>query len=116
MRRILIDLKKNGCDMEKALERFFQDEELYIQCYIKLIESEEFELVQNRIAAGEKDAALKSTHSLKGTLANLELLPLRKVVLEIEDSIKKDSWQEAADKSLELLKMRSFYQNILQES
>lgn len=116
MREILSNLKEEGCNIEKALERFFYDEELYIQCYGKLFESEEFALLQKRIAAKEKEASLKSTHSLKGVLANLELTPMRSVVLEMETAIKTDSWQEAAIQCEDLIKMKTFYRNILQES
>ena len=116
MRIVLNRLKEKGCNIEKALERFFFDEELYMQCYSKLMESGEFVLVQKSIVAKEKDASLKATHTLKGVLANLELTPMREVVLEMEALIKIESWQEANRKCMELMEMKSVYRNILQES
>ena len=116
MKVFLNDLQDQGCHIEKALERFFYDEELYVQCYSKLMGSEEFELLQKKVKSQEKEDGLKVTHSLKGVLANLELTPMRELVLEIETSIKNDFWQEANLKCRELMKMKSLYKNILQES
>ena len=109
-------LKEQGCNIEKALERFFYDKELYIQCYSKLIKSEDFLQLQESVKKENKETSLKLTHALKGVLANLELVSMHSVVLEIESDIKKDSWQEGYLKCMELAKIKAFYSNILQES
>ncbi len=114
MKKLLTDLKEQGCNVEKALERFCYDEELYEQCYVKLMSNEEFGRLSKQITEKNKEEALKITHSLKGMLANMELLSLRTAVLKVEEQVKSEEWQEGMLRYAELMNLKSEYDNILQ--
>lgn len=101
---MLKELEELGCDIDGIQSRFMGDHELYEECFQDLVKSNQIEQLGELLASGDTQEAFVLTHSLKGTLGTLELTPLVKIVININESLRRDSMkgvQEEHDKLLE---------------
>ena len=81
-------LKGLGCDVEKALERFLDDGDLYLTCLQAFAEDEGFEKLGEAIKADNHDEIFQQAHTLKGVSANLELATVYQPVAQIVADIR----------------------------
>lgn len=83
MNKVLILFEEEGCNIEKALKRFMNDEELYMICLRKVLWDQNFEKLGRAISEGDYTGGFESAHALKGELANMELEILLKFIREL---------------------------------
>lgn len=70
----LIDrLRAAGADMDGAMDRMLQDEELYASCFTMFMSDPAFDELTAALDAKDYERAFDAAHSLKGVSANLGL-------------------------------------------
>ena len=115
-KEILIALEEWNCDIKGALERFIEDEELYVTCLTMLTEDHNFEKLG--IALKEKDAAaaFDYAHTLKGVFANLGLIPMLSSVTTIVEPLRAGMAEHLEESYQELLKEKEKLKGILEKN
>ena len=77
-----------GCDVRGALERFLEDEELYMTCLEMVVVDNAYEKLRNALTEGQMTEAFDYAHTLKGVLLNLGLTPMICIVEEIVEPLR----------------------------
>ncbi len=75
-----------GVNIDETLERFVNNEELYVRCLHKLTNDKNFGLLKEALDENDATKAFEAAHALKGVTANLGLTPLfeeLKVITEV---------------------------------
>lgn len=88
---LLLQLREWGCDIDGAMTRFLNDEELYVECLHTLLEDESFFKLEESLNQHEIDQAFHWAHTLKGVLANMGLTPIYDVVTQIVEILRAGS-------------------------
>lgn len=91
MEMIFDALEKWGCDVEGALERFLDDEELYMTCLQTVITDSNFEKLGEALEERQVPEAFDYAHTLKGVFANLGLTPMFQIVELIVEPLRTGS-------------------------
>ena len=99
-------LKEYGINVEEGLARCLNKEDFYLRLMNKAILDDSFINLKKEIEEKNYDNAFKTSHSLKGVLANLAITPLYEIIYNLTEllRVKKDiDYKEYID---ELLKKR----------
>ncbi len=75
-----------GVNLEETLERFVDNEALYLKCLNKLLEDKNYGNMLKGIEDNDAEAAFDAAHALKGVSANLGLNKLyseMKIITEV---------------------------------
>ena len=80
MNELCQKLETWGCDITGSMKRFLNDEEFYESCLKTLLEDDSFDLLGKAISEGNAPVAFEYVHSLKGSTANMGLIPVYKVI------------------------------------
>ena len=95
---IFRELKNWGCDVDGAMERFLEDEELYVSCLQMVVSDANFEKIGTTLKEKEIEQAFDASHTLKGVFANLGLTPMLLLAERIVEPLRKGSeenlWEE----------------------
>lgn len=81
--KVIDELTAYGCDTQTALERFINSEDLYVKFLGKFLSDPSFSEIKPAIDGGDNEAALKSTHTLKGVAGNLGLTKLYDIAADM---------------------------------
>ncbi len=82
------NLKKTGADVESGIARCAGNEEFYLKIAGMVINSAEYDVLAERIAAKDLEGAFSSAHSLKGIVANASLDDLLAPVSEMTELLR----------------------------
>lgn len=74
--KILEQLTALGADVRGAMERFLDDEEMYVVCLHMFAEDKNFDRLGKALAEGDAKAGFEAAHTIKGVAANLGLTPI----------------------------------------
>ncbi len=85
---LLEELKKWGCDIDGALERFVGDEELYTTCLYTVIEDKAFAGLGESLRTNHIKEAFDYAHTLKGVLANMGLTPMYDITVRLVEPLR----------------------------
>lgn len=88
MKKILLDLKKNGCDVDGALSRMVDDEDLYLECLDEFIKDENMTNISKLIKTDDYESIFNYAHTLKGVSANLGLTQLYEKTCVLVEKLK----------------------------
>lgn len=88
MGKLFDELEQWGCDIEGAMERFLEDEELYVICLETVITDEAFKHLGEALREKRTQDAFDCAHTLKGVFANLGLTPMYRIVEEIVEPLR----------------------------
>lgn len=69
-------LSQSGIEVEQALERFMNNEGLYVRFLNKFLQDKNFDGMIASANSGDYDGMLTYAHTLKGVAGNLGLTPL----------------------------------------
>lgn len=83
MNNIIRKLKSWGCDVDGALERFLNNEGMYISFLPMIIREPAFSALGTAIQSGNVTETFEQAHLLKGVLANMGITPLYDIVVKI---------------------------------
>ena len=73
-------LREFGADTKDGLMRCMNNETLYLRLVGMAIGDSNFDALSAAVAAGDKQAAFKAAHAIKGVVGNLSLTPLFELV------------------------------------
>lgn len=71
--KTLQELAQAGIDVEDAMERFMDNEEMFRMFLRKLLEDSTYRDMLDAIAIKDVEQAFEAAHHLKGTVANLSI-------------------------------------------
>lgn len=77
-----------GADVNQALARFLNDEELYKECLQMFKADDNFQQLGSSITDENYEQAFENAHTLKGVAGNLALTPLYTAISEIVESLR----------------------------
>lgn len=83
MNQLFEVLERYGVNIQLTMERFVDDEDLYLTCLGMLIPDKNWEKLANALKVSDYNTAFEAAHTLKGIVGNLGLEPLYKRVCEI---------------------------------
>ncbi|HJB92275.1 MAG TPA: hypothetical protein H9763_12540 [Candidatus Eisenbergiella merdigallinarum] len=89
-------LKAAGIDADGALERLMGSEALMARLFRKFLEDGTFAALLESVNAGEKEEALKASHTLKGMCGNLSMDRLYRLFTAQVDLMRSEDWDGAA--------------------
>ncbi|MEG2298749.1 MAG: Hpt domain-containing protein [Anaerovoracaceae bacterium] len=69
-------LRKFGCDVDGALNRMLDDEELFLDCVCQVLSDPAFDILETQVKEGNAPKAFEAAHSLKGIAGNTGITPL----------------------------------------
>lgn len=109
MEERLLKLRKLGCDVDGAMNRFLGDKEFYFECFDELMIDPGFEELKKALDRHDIAAAFENAHTLKGVLSNLGLLSLSGQMGQIVDTLRSGSEEGLITKYQELeVQMKGF--------
>lgn len=73
---IKAELSEIGINLEDAMKRFLNNEELLEKFLKKFLQDANYHSLLSAVEAGDCEAAFRAGHSLKGVAGNLSLQPL----------------------------------------
>lgn len=94
---MLMKLKTSGVDVDGAMERFMQKEDLYIRFLKKFNEDKNFGGLRDCIEIRKFNEAFQYGHTLKGVTGNLGLTPLYEKVAKLVDTLRNSEEKEYSD-------------------
>ena len=77
-----LKLESVGINVDEALERFSEVEELYVRFLKKFIDDPEFADLEKALSESDFEKAFAACHTMKGVVGNLSIVPLYKLVFE----------------------------------
>lgn len=110
---LLEELKKWGCDIEGALERFVGDEELYKACLYTVLDDKAFIGLGDALRANQVKEAFDYAHTLKGVLANMGLTPMFDITVRLVEPLRIGNSDELFPVYEELLQAKEVLAQIL---
>lgn len=84
----LQELEEDGIDIDGAMERFMNNEEMFRHFLRELPEDGVYTLLMEAFDAGNVEKAFALAHQLKGIVANLSLLHLYNTVYDIVEILR----------------------------
>ena len=106
MNKLYGELRGWGCDVDGALERVINDDELYLACLQSIAHDETFFSLGDALRAGDNERAFDCAHTLKGVLANLGLTPIYDSVVRIVEPLRAKSAEGVMEEYEKLLAAR----------
>ena len=97
-------LKEAGIDVPNALERFMGNETLLERFLKKFLDDTNYEKLAAAIDAGQQEAALTASHTLKGISGNLSMTELFSLLNEQVSAFRADDWDRAVELMPEITK------------
>lgn len=114
MSSVLLDqLSKWGCDVPGAMERFLDDEDLYLSCLDIFAEDENFAKLRQSLDSKNYTDAFDSAHTLKGVSGNLGLSPLYQAVVEIVEPLRSKDYSNLEAQYSKVINKYDEFMNIL---
>jgi len=107
------ELEDWGCDIDGALERFLDDEELYVTCLETVVTDHNFEKLGEALEEKAVSDAFDYAHTLKGVFANLGLTPMYMIVEKIVEPLRSGNANNLEDAYQELLLSNKRLRSIL---
>lgn len=102
-------LTEAGVDLDKTMERFMDNEALYLKFLKRFPEDPNYKLLKEHISAGDYEEAFRDAHTLKGVAGNLGLDPFYTIVSALTEDLRSrryerlDDFVREAEENYELL-------------
>ena len=113
MNQLFVKLKEAECDVEGALARFLDDEDLYVQFYGELLKDEAFNNLGVALEEGRLYEAFEFAHTLKGIIGNMGLTPMFNIVCDIVEPLRINSVDGVKENYKELLSLREKFSEFI---
>ena len=99
-------MQNYGIDIEETMERFVDDEDLYIECLHEYIDNPDFEKLGEAIRGQDYAKAFDRAHTLKGVAGNMGLTTLFNVLCSIVEPLRVHDYTNLDEEYSEVLKER----------
>ena len=113
MKEVFGQLRAWGCDVDGALERFLDDEEMYMDFLHQIAGEETITKLGEAIDAEDAQRAFDCAHTLKGVHGNMGLTPLYLLDHQIVEPLRKGSFQKVKENYEKLIAENEKLKNIL---
>ena len=113
MKDIIKELAIWGCDINRALERFGGDKELYKECLKIFVDDNNFPDLEKALDKKNVEAAFSSAHALKGVAGNLSLGELYDSICRVSDALKQGDLERALVEYPDMKKAKITYDKII---
>ncbi len=97
-------LAESGIDVDNAMERFMDNDALFIKFLVKFPDDPNMALLRQGLDERDKDMAFRAAHTLKGVCGNLSLAVLAKSVSESTEFLRAGDIDSAVAKMQEIEK------------
>lgn len=81
-------LKRNGIDYDEAMERFGGNAALYERLALKFLDDAHFAALEQALADGDVDTAVREAHTLKGVAGNLSFAALYEAASKVNAALR----------------------------
>ena len=116
MNELCKKLENWGCDITGSMKRFLDDEEFYESCLKTLLEDDSFNLLGKAISERNAPVAFEYVHSLKGSTANMGLLPVFTVVDSLTELLRPGRIEGADELYRQLMTKMKELETIVKEN
>lgn len=106
-------LKAWVADTEMALNRFMEDEDLYVECLDMIVGDKHFDALADAMANKRYKEAFEHAHCLKGVAGNLGLTPLFDAMCEVVEPLRKDRYDNIDEKYKAMLEKYEEYLQLM---
>ncbi len=93
MANVIDGLEAWGCNVPEAMNRFLQDEGLYVKCLYTFTNDASFESLDAALGSKNYKQAFEEAHTLKGVSAYLSLTPLYNAVCRVVEDLRHESYE-----------------------
>lgn len=90
-------LREWNCDVTGALERFLNDEEMYLDFLHQIAEEASIVKLGKAIDEGDVQSAFDCAHTLKGVHGNMGLTPLYHLDIEIVEPLREGTFESVKE-------------------
>ncbi|MEG1427094.1 MAG: Hpt domain-containing protein [Oscillospiraceae bacterium] len=97
MSELLEKLRKDGADIEGAMDRFLGDTELYETCFSLFLQDEAFGKLGEALAEKDDQKAFEYAHTLKGVTGNMGLTPLYQAICSMVEDLRQKEHSHLAE-------------------
>lgn len=105
-------LRQLGCGIDEAMDRFMNDEQLYLSCFENLLVDESFEKLGSALQNGDLENAFHYAHMLKSVYANMGMDPIYKDCVVIVEAARDGNFTDDLLQSYD--RMKAFMEKIKQ--
>lgn len=109
---MLRELEEMGCNIDRIKNRFMGDREFYKECFQDFVRTNQIEQLGELLASGDAQEAFVLAHNLKGTLGNLELTPLVKIIIGVVEPLRQGSMEGVQEAYHELLEAWQIFKKL----
>lgn len=91
MSTLLEKLKALGCaedDLNRAKERFLNNDDFYARCFVKYLNDKSFVSLGECLKQKEATGVFEQAHTLKGVTANMGITPIYEEVVIIVEAVR----------------------------
>ena len=81
-------LEQHGFDVDGAMKRFMNNEQLYKKCLKKFLGDESMDILKESCVAGDTQNAFKAAHTMKGFIANLGMEKLHETLTPLVEKLR----------------------------
>jgi HPt (histidine-containing phosphotransfer) domain-containing protein len=99
---LMVRLKEAGIDTDGTLKRFAGNADLYEKFLVKFMDDDTFNGIKPAFDSDDKEAALNTSHTLKGVAGNLGMTRLYEACSNTVALIRADEFEKARDSYDEL--------------
>ena len=109
MKEIIEKLRQSGCNIDIAMERFLNDEEMYVQSVDEVLTDKAFDELHDALIQNNISDAFDASHTLKGIIAQVELKSLYNIIVDIVEPLRRGDTQGLLEVYDRLIKERDKY-------
>ena len=113
MKECLQRLQADGCDIQGALERVLDDEDLLIDCIKQVLVDDNFIKLQVAIKEYNIEDAFDASHSLKGIIGNTGLTTMYFIIEKIVEILRTNQINGIEELYKELINKQKYIINIM---
>jgi HPt (histidine-containing phosphotransfer) domain-containing protein len=85
-----------GINVDSALERFLDDEEMYFEFLLQFLDENGLPALQKTVASGDVKSAFDAAHTIKGVCANLSIDAMSDIVEPMVEVLRAGSMEGVA--------------------
>lgn len=104
-----------GADTADGITRCANNEAFYLKIAEKVIRSEQFDLLKERLDEGDLKGAFESAHALKGLVGNASLRPLETPIKEITEHLRHEEQMDYAPLMEEITSELEIFRGLLED-
>ena len=106
-------LKEQGNDMDNALYRLMNDEELLIECLNMFVEDENIVLLEKSIKEKDVKASFEYAHCIKGVAGNLGLTKIYELDCQMTETFRAGRLDGAEEQIIQLKEYFEEFKNTI---